>query len=132
MRFFSYIIVVSMFGASLFFFIVPQMTLAQSDYGLGATASDAFKGTTIQAQSEKASVATIVGRVINVVLSFVGVVFLILIIYGGFIWMTAGGSEEKVGQAINIFTAAAYGLMIVIAAFLITRYIGTALINSLQ
>jgi len=121
-----------MFGASLFFFIVPQMTLAQSDYGLGATASDAFKGTTIQAQSEKASVATIVGRVINVVLSFVGVVFLILIIYGGFIWMTAGGSEEKVGQAINIFTAAAYGLMIVIAAFLITRYIGTALINSLQ
>jgi hypothetical protein len=123
-------IAVSAIFLSLLFVMAPQGTFAQSDYGLGATADEAFKNAT-QLQSET-TVPTIIGQVIQVVLSFVGIIFLILIVYGGFIWMTAGGNDDKISQAIKIFTAAAYGLMIVIAAFLITRYIGTALINSLQ
>ena len=39
---------------------------------------------------------------------------------------------KTVGTAIKIFTAASFGLLIVIAAYLITRYIGTAFINSLR
>ena len=110
----------------------PIVALAQAEtgYGLNPTAQEAFKDAP-QLQSD-ASLAQIAGRVINVVLSFIGIIFLCLIVYGGFIWMTAGGSEEKVGTAIKLFTAASFGLMIVIAAYLITRYVGTVFISSLQ
>src|SRR3989339_2172736 len=39
---------------------------------------------------------------VTLILSIVGVLFLILVIYGGITWMTAGGNEEKVKKATNI------------------------------
>jgi hypothetical protein len=101
---------------------------ASGSFGLDSTASVAFNNTGIK----KADLILTVGNLVNTALSFIGVVFLILIIYGGFLWMTAGGSDDKVKKAIDIFTNSALGLMIVVAAYLITRYIGTAIINSLQ
>jgi len=60
---------------------------------------------------------------IQIVLSFVGVVFLILMIYGGFLWMTARGVEEQVTKAKNIIIAAIIGLIIVIAAYAISYFV---------
>ena len=104
---------------------------ASSSFGLDETANTAFNNTGIPHDSNVDLVLT-VGKLVNVVLSFLGIIFLIIIIYGGFLWMTAGGAEEKVKAAIAIFTNASLGLIIVIAAYLITRYIGTAIINSLK
>ncbi|OGF18796.1 hypothetical protein A3D54_03165 [Candidatus Falkowbacteria bacterium RIFCSPHIGHO2_02_FULL_45_15] len=104
---------------------------ASNSFGLNETADIAFNNTDLS-QTREADIAIIIGRIINTALSFLGIVFLILVIYGGFMWMTAGGSEEKVGKAIALFSNSAYGLMIVIAAYLITRYLGTAIVNSLK
>ena len=125
-----FLFIIAIFGVIIFLTAPAAFAQSGNSYGLDAAAKEAFKDAP-QLQSN-ASVSQIAGRVINIVLSFVGIIFLILIIYGGFIWMTAGGSEEKVGTAIKIFTAASFGLLIVIAAHLITRYIGTAFINSLR
>jgi len=104
---------------------------ASNSFGLNETAGVAFNNTDLS-QTREADIVVIIGRIINTALSFLGIVFLILVIYGGFMWMTAGGSEEKVGKAIALFSNSAYGLMIVIAAYLITRYLGTAIVNSLK
>jgi len=55
-------------------------------------------------------------RVFNYLLTFLGVVFLIMIIYGGYTWMTAGGNEEKVKKGKGILTTAVIGLTIVVLA----------------
>ena len=107
---------------------VSIVVSAAGNFGLDNTAATAFNNTGIK----KADLVLTVGSLVNTALSFIGVVFLILIIYGGFLWMTAGGSDDKVNKAIGIFTNSSIGLMIVIAAYLITRYIGTAIINSLK
>ena len=70
-----------------------------------------------------ASAATIVGWA----LSFVGVIFLILMIYGGFMWMSSGGNDEQVKKAQQIIASAAIGLIIILSAYAITQYIGGAL-----
>ena len=67
--------------------------------------------------------ADTVGSIINVILGFLGVIFVVLIIYGGFIWMTAQGSEEKVGDARKIIVNSSLGLAVVMLAYLITWFV---------
>jgi len=66
---------------------------------------------------------------IGFVLSFIGVLFLILTIYGGINWMTAGGNEQKVEKAKTIIINAIIGLLIVLSAYTITSFIGNQFAN---
>jgi len=75
--------------------------------------------------------ATTIGKIIGYFLSFLGIVFLILMIYAGFLWMTAGGNDEKVKKAIDIAINGGIGLVVVFAAYLITKYVGDAILRSL-
>lgn len=74
-------------------------------------------------------VATKLGDIIGLVLSFIGVLFLILTIYGGINWMTAGGNEQKVQKAKTIIINAIIGLLIVLSAYTITSFIGEQFTN---
>ena len=65
----------------------------------------------------------IVGKIIKAALSLIGVVFLILIVYGGYLWMTASGNEERLKKAKTIITNATVGLIIVLMAYAITYFI---------
>ncbi len=67
---------------------------------------------------------TAIANIVSWVLSFVGILFLLLMIWGGFTWMTAAGNEEKIKTAQKIITSAVIGLIIVLAAYAITSYIG--------
>ncbi len=69
------------------------------------------------------SLEDIIGTVIYAVLNFVGVIFLGLIIYGGFLWMTARGNEQQVEKAKNILERAVIGLVIVLAAYAISYFL---------
>ena len=55
-----------------------------------------------------------IGRYINNLLVFLGIVFFLLIIYGGFLWMTSAGNENKVDKAKKILIASIIGLAIIL------------------
>lgn len=67
--------------------------------------------------------SSIVGTVISTFLSILGALFLVLTIYGGFIWMSAQGAEEEVTKAKKIITQAVIGLAIVMAAYAISYFV---------
>jgi hypothetical protein len=69
----------------------------------------------------------IIGQIINAVLGILGVIFLILIFYAGFLWMTDAGSGEKIKKAKGMLLAAAIGLVLCLAAFSITNFVLTKL-----
>ena len=73
-------------------------------------------------------IRTIVGRIIQVFLGILGVVALVLIIYAGWLWMTAGGDDEKVTQAKKIMAQAVIGLAIILCSFAITSYVVSQLV----
>ena len=52
-----------------------------------------------------------------------GVIFLILAIYGGYNWMMARGNEEMVERAKKTITNAIIGLIVILAAYAISRFI---------
>ncbi len=70
---------------------------------------------------------TIIGRVIGVALTLLGTLLLAYIIYGGFLWMTAGGEEKNVIKAKEMIKNAVIGLVIIVAAYAISTFVITQL-----
>ncbi|MEA3463468.1 MAG: hypothetical protein U9R14_00045 [Patescibacteria group bacterium] len=66
---------------------------------------------------------SIISTIIQAVLSFLGVIFLVLMIYGGYLWMTALGNEEQLTKAKNVIIAAVTGLVIVVSAYAISWFV---------
>lgn len=61
-------------------------------------------------------------NLISIVLGFIGTIFLVIAIYAGFKYMTAGGKEEQVRGALALLKNAIIGLVIVACAWAITRF----------
>lgn len=70
----------------------------------------------------------VIGAVINSVLGILGMIFLILMIYAGYNWMTASGEEEKITKAKSTIYRAIIGFIIVAGAFAIWNFIAMALL----
>jgi tetrahydromethanopterin S-methyltransferase subunit G len=68
-------------------------------------------------------VTAVIGLIIQVVIGFLGVIFLVLTIYAGVTWMTAAGDAKKVDKAKGTLTTAVIGLVIVLAAYSITSFV---------
>ncbi len=75
------------------------------------------------AEATTYSLPRAVGGIINVFLGILGVVFLALTVYAGYLWLTAGGSEEKVKKAKSIMVNSIIGLIIVVFAYAITAFV---------
>lgn len=61
--------------------------------------------------------------IINALLGVLGTVMLSLVIYAGFLWMTAGGNEDKITKAKGILWSSAIGLVIILSAYALVRLI---------
>lgn len=68
-----------------------------------------------------------ISRVIRTALSFLGIVFMILMVYGGYVWMTARGNEQEVEKAKNTIMTAVIGLIIVASAYAISLFVADAI-----
>lgn len=94
-----------------------QAVLAD-DYGLRATADEAKLTSKVSGD-----LPSVVGNVVGAGLTLVGVLFFILMIYGGISWMLSRGNEESSRKALNTITAAIIGLIIVVASYAITNFV---------
>ncbi|MDA3840534.1 MAG: hypothetical protein PF572_05560 [Patescibacteria group bacterium] len=101
------------------------LALDSAKRGLNTTAQEGFDSHI----TEGSSISQTVGKVIGYVLSFVGVIFLILIIYAGFTWMLARGNEADVKKAKDLMYDAIIGLVIIMSAYAITAFVGNSLAN---
>lgn len=72
----------------------------------------------------------LVGEYINIFLGLLGIILVILLVYGGYLWMTSMGSQEKTTKAKTLITDAVIGLIIVLAAYAISNFVITQLINA--
>ena len=101
-----------------------------AEQGLDITAKQGYGGpnesSTILSSTILKTVPEIIGTIVGAGLAFLGIVFLILMIYGGWIWMFAQGNEKEVEKAKGLITSAIIGLLIVLGAYAITAYVGSA------
>ncbi|MFA6604048.1 MAG: pilin [Patescibacteria group bacterium] len=70
-----------------------------------------------------ASLETIIGTIIRSLLGLLGTVFVVFIIYAGYLWMTAQGDSDQIGKAKKIILNASVGLVIILLAWSITEFV---------
>lgn len=119
---------------TLFLFIVFSVPLSPV---LSANLSDAFKtgddkplddaadgaGYNVASGENAVTPEKIVGWVVQAVLGFLGIIFIVLMIYAGYLWMTARGNEQQAEKAKNLISAAVIGLVIVVSAYAISIFV---------
>ena len=73
---------------------------------------------------------TLVGAIINVLLSVLGIVFVLLVVYAGFLYLTSQGETKNVEKAKKLLTQSIIGLIIIVAAYAISSYVIGALVTA--
>ena len=71
-----------------------------------------------------------IGNIIQTVLTFSGVALLLVILYGGFLWMTAGGNPEQVKKGQAWLKNGVIGIIIVFSAYIIADFVIDAITGS--
>lgn len=116
-------------GVALGLAALPSMALAQDNPFERAGKLAGEVGTAAKLGEPK-PLTQIIGQLINVALGFLGIVLLAYLLFAGFLWMTAGGEEEKVTKAKTMIRNAIIGLIIIVAAFAISTFVLSSLVNA--
>ena len=112
----------------LMFFIVVNPVLAQSGELIGIEYANEV-GLMAADEEDPRDMAVVI---IQYLMSFLGLVAISIILYGGFMWMTSAGNDDRLGKAKKIIVAGVIGLMIILAAFAIVSFITTMTDNALN
>jgi|GEM_PF-4448589 hypothetical protein len=102
----------------LFVLLLPTATHA-TNFGLDVAGDGMFQG----------SLPQVISKIINMILSVLGMIFVILIIRGGITWMTSVGNADKIKEAKEVMVNATIGLVIVIASYAIVRFVFDGLLS---
>ncbi len=109
--------------ASLIIFS-PSATFA---INLGTGSGSLLQGTAVGAgyspSTGETTFSETLGTVVKAALSLAGVIFMVLMVYAGFLWMTAHGNEDQIDKAQDIIRSSVIGLIIAVGAYSITNFI---------
>ncbi|MDO8261286.1 MAG: pilin, partial [Candidatus Magasanikbacteria bacterium] len=116
---FSFLLLAIVFSIGIFSF---------SQIGFAGSADNMLFGgesANFQAQSGlgNTDVRIIIGNVIRVALGFLGVIAVIIILYGGWLYMTSQGDSTQIEKAKKVIISAVIGLVIVLSSFGIATFI---------
>lgn len=105
---------------ALFIFIATPSLVSAETYGAKKAAQTAGLDTE---KSGASGVNQIIGNVIGAALSMVGVLFFVLVVYGGVMWMTARGDEDQVQSGRSTIITASIGLVVILSSYAITSFV---------
>jgi len=126
---FSFIMIMFCVFVSLFFIINPVVISAQTFKDFFPYLKTAGEQATynVQKQGSDSYVNNLLGNIIAIVIGLIGSLFLILILYSGWQWLTASGEEEKINTAKKHIKNGVIGLGLCLLAFVIASFVNNFL-----
>ena len=116
-----------------FVFVHPTLAAALSgDQLFGGATSTSTAGTGFAGAAGLGSMplGMMIATIIRIALGFLGILAVVFVLYGGFLYMTSGGDPERIKKAKRVLTNAAVGLVIILSAFTITQFILNSLTSA--
>lgn len=98
----------------LSFAFAPVAVQAQPNFGT------AYLGNTTLPTGDLRDVAI---NLIEILLGILGIIFLLLVLYGGFLWMTAGGNDDQAAKGRKVIGNGIIGLIVIFVAFAIVTFV---------
>jgi len=114
------------------FIILAAILLSFPSFALAQTSTSPGLSDRVNAQAETmqnaaglgdVSLGVVISMVIRAALTLLGIIFLVIIVFAGYRWMTASGNEEAIQKAQSSIKRAIIGLVIVMLAYAITAFV---------
>ncbi len=99
----------------------PVKPINESDLGIQYGANTGLASTDIRIT---------IARILKVAMGLLGIIAVVIILVGGFTWMTAGGNEDKVGEAKKMIFSGIIGLAIILSAYAIANFVVSSLVTA--
>lgn len=121
--------IITVFSIILFFFVLfcitGQTALGQDTNTSGVELPTGTPPPKISLENpiSETSVPVIIGNIVKTILTIVGALALGMFIYGGFTWLTSGGSSEKIQKGKNILMWATIGLIVIFASYTLVDFL---------
>jgi len=100
-------------------FVIPALTSA-ANLTVDDLGANTISGSLNLGEKSPIDTAT---SLINTVMIFLSLIAVCIMLVGGFKWMTAMGSEDKIGEAKKLMAAGVVGIIIILSAWGITKYV---------
>ena len=78
----------------------------------------------------QADIRATIASIIRVAMSLLGIVAVVIILIGGFTWMTAGGNDDKVAEAKKWMFSGVIGLVIILSAYALATFVLQNLVDA--
>ena len=124
--FFKHVISFTFIAILFFFIIIPPVHANIFLNGL----TKAIKGT--EYEGGKTDLPMAIGNIIQIFLGFLGIIAVILILFAGYMWMTAGGDSGKIEKAKDYIKNAIIGIVIILASYIITSFVISQISTTLK
>ena len=111
-------------GAIFALWALPMAVLAEDTLGTS------YVETGLAGALGTKDIRTTIAQIINVALGLLGIVAVVIILAGGFTWMTAAGNEENVEKAKKMIFAGIIGLAIILSAYAIAKFVIDSLVTA--
>jgi predicted permease len=98
--------------------------------GANDAASNGTGGCITDTSDPNGTLSKVAHTIVNIFSIIVGIVAVIMIIYGGFRYITSGGDSGRVGNAKNTLIYAIIGMIIVALAQFLVHYVFTQATNA--
>lgn len=108
---------------SLPILLLANIVKAAEDYGLKDMATKLGYSAGQSGNSGDVTMLGLIGAGIQVVLGLLGTIVLIMIIYNGFVWMTAAGDSDKIKKVKDSLMSLFAGLVIVLLSYAISNFV---------
>lgn len=114
----------SMFALSAQSVFAQQQGLNSAQQQLGEI------GNEVQGGGAPTDLTELIGGLINAFLGVLGIIFVVLVVYAGYLYLTAAGDDGKVSKAKTLLGQAVIGLIIIIAAYAISTFVIDQLVTA--
>lgn len=104
-------------GALAFVAAPASAQISPENTGLSDSAREAGYG------EAAVELPDLIGRIINILIGLIGLILFLFVLYGGIMWMIAGGDSTKITKAQGIIYNAVIGVVVVLAAYAITSFV---------
>jgi hypothetical protein len=111
----------------IFFLIILGLGILVSPFIVNAQVSLGFPSSLAGLSSQ--DLKTTISNLVRVIFGFLGILLVLLLLYGGFLWMTSQGNEQQIERAKKVITSAVIGLVLVLSAFGIASFIVNSLVG---
>jgi hypothetical protein len=110
--------------------LAPALMLAMPAYAQGINLGTNYVTNELNFATGDPRTAAL--SLVKLLMTFLGIIAVVILLYGGFLWMTAAGNEDKVDQSKKLILAAVIGLIVILSAFLIIQFVVTNVSNALN